>query len=281
MKTSALFVVAAFLLLAPARSDAQQLKLEINDGRVTLEAQNTSVRQILAEWSRVGGAKIVNAEKVTGAPVTLQLRGVPERQALDTILRGVSGYMLAARRDGNTGVSAFDRILILPTSSAPRGGAPANAGLNGGGRPMPMPMPAAVQAEPVEPEQELVEDADTVDADADEPEADGDAEAEAEEEEVVQPPQPGMNPRFQRAPNFPNPMGGQVQPFVTQPGPGQPVNVPDEDGQPATATPGFVAPVGGSAVPGVITPVPQQDPQQQQHQQQTPQNTTRPPRPPL
>src|SRR5687767_6082589 len=124
MKITAVFAAAVLFLAASA--EAQQMKLQIQDGRVTLEAHNVPVRQILAEWARVGGAKVVNGEKVVGGPVTLQLQNVPERQALDTVLRGVSGYMLAARPEGVTGVSAFDRIMILPTSAAPRN-APAPA----------------------------------------------------------------------------------------------------------------------------------------------------------
>ena len=92
MKTSALLAALVVVLtVVPARADAQHLQLQMQNGLVTLDAQNVSVRQILAEWARVGGARIVNGEKVMGAPVTLQLNGVPERQALDTILRGVSG----------------------------------------------------------------------------------------------------------------------------------------------------------------------------------------------
>src|SRR5688500_19644164 len=122
MKTSAFLVAIVAAALLPVRADAQNLKLHIQDGRVTLEAQNVPVRQILAEWARLGGAKIINGEKVAGAPVTLQLADVPERQALDIVLRSVSGYMLAARQTGTEGLSAFDRLLILPTSVAPRGG---------------------------------------------------------------------------------------------------------------------------------------------------------------
>lgn len=278
MKTSAFLAAIVAVALLPARADAQNLKLQIQDGRVTLEAQNVPVRQILAEWARVGGAKIVNGEKVAGAPLTLQLQAMPERQALDIILRGVSGYMLAARQVG-TGVSAFDRIMILPTSSAPRNAGPAPGG-NAFGRPMPQPaMP--VQADPVE-EEVVASDGDEVDNDTDE------EDAEAEEEEEVgggegepssspQPQAPQMN-RFQRRNVFPNPMGGQVQPFMPQqPGnvqvyPGQQPQQEDSEGaETPEATPGnpFGMPAGATATPGVVTPVPQQQ-----------QPGTRPRRPP-
>jgi hypothetical protein len=257
MKTPALIAAIAFLLIAPAVASAQPVKLQIQNGLVTLDAQNVSVRQILAEWARIGGAKIVNAEKVGGGPVTLQLKGVPERQALDTILRGVSGYMLASRQAGATGVSGFDRILILPTSAGPRPTpAPATASFPNGVRPIP------VQAQPAEAvETDIVEDVDQGEL---EPDVDQDEDA----EEMVQP-QPGMNPRVDRR-MFPNPMGGQPGNFP------QPVDG-DEDipsgQQPQQSTMPFNVPPGASATPGVISPAPQQDPNQPR--------VVRPPRPPL
>src|SRR5258705_13992364 len=75
----------------------QPLRLQIGEGRVTLHAQNVPIRTILAEWARLGGATVINGDRVAGAPLTLDLEGVPEREALDIVLRGVSGYMLAAR----------------------------------------------------------------------------------------------------------------------------------------------------------------------------------------
>jgi hypothetical protein len=282
MNTSALLAAIVAIALLPARADAQNLKLQIQDGRVTLEAQNVPVRQILAEWARVGGAKIINGEKVAGAPLTLQLQAMPERQALDIILRSVSGYMLAARQAG-TGVSAFDRIMILPTSSAPRNAGPAPGG-NAFGRPMPQPaMP--VQAEPVE-EEVVASDGDEVDNDSDTDTDEEDAEAEEEDAgggegeptSSPQPQAPQMN-RFQRRNAFPNPMGGQqVQPFMPQPGnvqvfPGQQGEEQEnsEGADVPQATPGnpFGMPAGATATPGVVTPVPQQQ-----------QPGTRPRRPP-
>lgn len=261
MKTSTLLATAvAVLSILPGRADAQQMTLQIQNGLVTLDAQNVSVRQILAEWARIGGARIVNGEKVVGGPVTLQLNGIPERQALDAILRGVSGYMLAARQAGSTGASEFDRILILPTSAAPRTTTPpANAGF------APRPMPVQ-PAEPVETE---------VIPDEDHPEIDQDADVDGSED--PDPPEAVPNQQFQRRPPFPNPMGAQGQPFMPQnPFPtAQPVQDDEEappGQQPPTTTPLNVPP-GASTTPGVISPVPQQDPQGQ------PVRTTRRPPP--
>src|SRR5919201_1822712 len=119
-------IFASFAAVALAQAPAP-LRLQISGGRVTLHADNVPVRTILAEWSRLGGARIINGDRVAGAPLTLDLEGVPERQALDIVLRGVAGYVLAAREPGSPGASMYDRIMILPTSVAPRNPVPAPA----------------------------------------------------------------------------------------------------------------------------------------------------------
>ena len=269
MKTS-ICVTALFAVLAgSSRAEAQHVRLELQNGVVTLDAQNVTVRQILAEWAKVGGAKIVNGEKVVGGPVTLQLKGVPERQALDTILRSVSGYMLAPRSVASAGVSGFDRILIMPTSSAPRAAMPAGAAPPPfQPRPQPVPMP-----EPVETD--VVQD-DDHDGEGEEGEVDPGGPESDEESDADQPqPQPGMNPPFQRPPAFPNPMGGgQVQRFTPQsPFPGvapQPIQN-DEAEPPAQPTTGPLnVPPGASSTPGVISPVPQQDGEQPNQRRRRP-----------
>ena len=109
---------------------AQQLTLQLKDGRVTLDATGVPVRQILAEWARVGGTKIVGADKITGSPATLHITNMPERQALDIILRNVAGFMAAPRlASAAPGASTYDRIMILATTSAP---APAPAAASTG-----------------------------------------------------------------------------------------------------------------------------------------------------
>ena len=118
-------VAALVVLLGASSASAQVLSLEFHDGRVRLIAENVPVSRILNEWARLGGTKIVNGERVPGAPVTLQLTDVPERQALDIVLRGAAGYMVLARDTATPGASAFDKILVLPTTSrAPAVAAP-------------------------------------------------------------------------------------------------------------------------------------------------------------
>jgi len=126
----------------------QNLQLSMQNGRVTIIATEVPLRQILQEWSRVGQTKIINAEKLTGGPVTLQLVNKSEREALDILLRSAAGYMAAARPDTAEGVSAYDRITILATSKAP----PATAGPIASPQPYQRPpMPVAVVEDDDEP----------------------------------------------------------------------------------------------------------------------------------
>jgi len=125
MKTFHVLAVVALLAAGATSAAAQGVTLEFQGGKVRLLAQNVSVSQILAEWSRRGRTTIVNGERVPGPPVTLELENVSEQEALDIVLRNVSGYLVAARETAISGASAYDRIYILPTSSRPTTAAPA------------------------------------------------------------------------------------------------------------------------------------------------------------
>lgn len=120
--------VTALALLIALPASAQQLSLEIRDGLVTLQATNVPVRQVLAEWARVGGTRVVGGERVAGPPLTLSLEGVAEAKALDIVLRGAAGYVAAARSVPDSGRSTYDRILVLATSTPPVGAAPSAGG---------------------------------------------------------------------------------------------------------------------------------------------------------
>jgi hypothetical protein len=119
-------------------ANAGDLKLTIANGRVTIIAQDVPLRQILQEWARQGGTTIMNAEKIVGAPITLELVNVSERQALDTLLRSTAGYVAAPRPVGTVGASVYDRIMILPTSRPPATVAAAAPPVY---QPRPQPMP--------------------------------------------------------------------------------------------------------------------------------------------
>ena len=235
MRQSLLIAALSFLVAAPA--GAQQLKVSFNEGLVSVDATAVPVRQILNEWAKQGGTKVVGVERVTGAPLTIKLIDVPESRALEVILRSVAGYMAAPRATG-TGASMYDRILVMATSSAPAASAaaprpaPQNPGFNAGTQRFVPPRPQR-----------------TADDDDDE-----------DEEEDPNPPNP---PVF----TFPQ-QPGQVQPGVFNNAPpnvnGQPMIVnPANGGQPIYINPAQPAtypttmPVG-SPTPGMINAPPQQ-----------------------
>lgn len=117
-------LVAAVCL--PASASAGELTLSFHDGRVTLKATDVSLRQVLTEWARLGQMRVVGLEKLTGVPLTLELTNVPEKQALEILLRSVAGYVAAPRAALPAAtLSRFDRLVLLPTSMASN--APLNA----------------------------------------------------------------------------------------------------------------------------------------------------------
>lgn len=122
-------VVAAALLTCaiPMRAQsARKLDISFNAGRVTILAENVTLAEILAEWSRKGGSKIVNAEQLRGAPVMLtEFKDQPEAHVLRTLLREAPGYG-AAMRAATPGASTVQTVFIHAvrtitptTSSAP------------------------------------------------------------------------------------------------------------------------------------------------------------------
>lgn len=118
MTRASIILAVAWLAIDTAGAHAQSVQVTFKDGLVSVTAENATPRQILAEWARVGGTRIVNGDRVPGTPMTIQLQDVSERQALDVVLRTASGYMAAARTTG-TGPSTLDRVHILATSNAP------------------------------------------------------------------------------------------------------------------------------------------------------------------
>jgi hypothetical protein len=161
MKLLPVTLVLALGVASPAR--AGQIALSFSDGFVTLSVKDAPVRDVLAEWARRGQTRIVNGEKLPSGAVTLELVHVPEKQALEVLLRSASGYMAAPRTTAMAAnVSSFDRIVVMPTSSAapPPAAAAFRAPMpqpQGQGDPnafqgaMPMPVPVDDQDEPVSP----------------------------------------------------------------------------------------------------------------------------------
>jgi hypothetical protein len=228
MPTAKTIAAGALLLLLAASTASAQVQLSIRDGRVTLVATNATVRQILTEWARIGETKIVNVDRIPGGPVTLQFTNLPEQEALDILLRSVTGYMAAPRPVPVATLSHYDRILVLPTAATPRvpvAAAPASA------QRTPFPQP-------------------TTDDNDDQP-------------NVVQQPRGPLFPTFQ-LPQQVNPQGAaSATPGAVplQPAPLPPVVIEQQNGRQPVITP-FPGATGGGAAgaprPGMVVQPPAQ-----------------------
>jgi len=199
MRHTLLAVAVSVGFAAPAF--AQQLKLDFQGGLVSVDATNVPVRTVLTEWGKIGGTRIVGAERITGAPLTLKLVNVSEAKALEIILRSVAGYVAAPRPIRAAGPSMYDRILVMATSSAPPAAAAARPVPQQNGPQRFVPPPRQRAEQPDQPDQD-----------------------ELDEEEDPNPPSP---PVF----TFPQPgsQNGFTQPgqvgapnMITTPGNGQP-----------------------------------------------------------
>lgn len=118
-KPVAVLAGVAMLLLGGLRADAGTVSLSLHDGLVTLTAQDVPLREVIGAWQKTGQTVFVNADRLAGPPVTLQLTNVPERQALDLILQSAAGYMAAPRTTYVPGASVYRLIFVLATSTPP------------------------------------------------------------------------------------------------------------------------------------------------------------------
>ena len=107
------------LLAAPGLASAGEVRLSIKDGRVALVARDATLREILIEWERVGGTRIVNRDRVPGTRLTLELPDVTEEQALTTLLRPIAGYVASRRVGVEGGASGFSRIILMAAPATP------------------------------------------------------------------------------------------------------------------------------------------------------------------
>jgi hypothetical protein len=107
-------------LLAAGDASAQKLSLHIDQGLVTLDAENVTVDEVLARWIQATGLSVISkGGQGSDIPVSLHLQGASERDALKIVLKDLSGYIMGERFDQQTGVVTIDRLVLL-TESAPR-----------------------------------------------------------------------------------------------------------------------------------------------------------------
>jgi hypothetical protein len=109
----------ALVLAAPGPAGAGEVRLAFKDGLVDLVARDATLREILVEWERVGGTRIVNSERVPATRLTLDLAQVPEVQALATLLRPMAGYVASLRVGPGGGPSGYSRIVLMPALATP------------------------------------------------------------------------------------------------------------------------------------------------------------------
>lgn len=117
--SSAALAWAAVLTLGVLAQTPAERKLELTfpaDGLVTLVAQNVTVREILAEWTRQTGAPFTNAEKLGNELQTVQYDNQPEAAVIDSLLRSAAGYFVAPRQRGPVMSSRIAMVYIIPTS---------------------------------------------------------------------------------------------------------------------------------------------------------------------
>jgi hypothetical protein len=241
--------IAACAWLAFAPAARAEVQLSLRDGRITLVAKDATLRQILTEWARVGKTTVVNVERVPGGPLTLELRDVPEGEALDILLRNLSGYMAAPRTTPITDASVYASIAVMPTVAPP-----ASRTASASTTPAPFASPAPFTQN------------------------DDEENAAAQlRNGVAQPPRVPTFTAFPGAPTA-QPQPGNVAPRpvlpVVRPGvvPTQPANNPNEFPPPPGAPPFTTAPAPaqggqtpgaiGVSAPGMIAPAPATQPGQ-------------------
>jgi hypothetical protein len=107
---------------APEPSPRLELAFE-PDGRVRLAAARVSVRDVLAEWARLCGCYVVNADRLASAPLAVPIlfESVPQAAVLRSLLKEAGGYVLTPRRPGAAGPSVYETIYVL--SARPPGAA--------------------------------------------------------------------------------------------------------------------------------------------------------------
>jgi hypothetical protein len=247
-------VALTIVMIVPASVHADTVQLTLHDGRLSLVARNATPKQIFDAWSQAGGVLVVNAERMPAVPITMTLENVPEEQALETVLRSVSGYLARRRTDdtASTAASVFDRIVILATPASAQPPAPAAAqpptrtaaAAPVFGQP---PRPVSIQpAQPAPP--------------AGIPQGPGVTRLVGPDGQPVEDDQVGAPP-----PSAPQPApynGGDAPPGArspigtAQPGQQPPQATPQPQQPPSSSTPSPEAPAGAPR-PGMVVPAPQ------------------------
>jgi hypothetical protein len=122
------------------------VQLAIREGRVWIKADRATMDEILREWARIGGTQIVSVNPLPVAPLTVQLEGVSELEALEVITRSAGGFMTVSRPPEVVGqpasLSAFSRVVVVASvGSTARRESPAGPATAPYVPPAPLPAP--------------------------------------------------------------------------------------------------------------------------------------------
>jgi hypothetical protein len=120
MRTTTIATCVLALGVVSATAAAQtptprKLQLSFDqDRKVNLAAHGVTVVEILAEWARRCGCYVVNADRLSGAPlaVPIQFEHAGQAEVLASLLRQAAGYVLTPSRSA-TSASNYETIYIV------------------------------------------------------------------------------------------------------------------------------------------------------------------------
>jgi hypothetical protein len=104
---------------APQAPPERKLQISFEGSNVTLVAANVSLPEILAEWGRLSGCVMVNAERLSRVPIVapIQFENQPQQRVLESLLRPAAGFILGPRKANRPGATDFEMVYILATST--------------------------------------------------------------------------------------------------------------------------------------------------------------------
>ena len=96
-RTAIALMAVAGVMLSTGLVSAEELKFTFKDARITIVAENVTLQEILAEWTRVGHTEFVGVDTLRDQRVTVQLFDVAEAHAIEVLLRSTAGYLARYR----------------------------------------------------------------------------------------------------------------------------------------------------------------------------------------
>ena len=132
---------------APPAPPVRKLEISFQGSNVTLVAANVSLPDILAEWARLSGCVMVNAERLSRVPIVapIQFENQPQQRVLESLLRPAAGFILAPRKANRPGATDFEMVYILATSN------PSQSGYSGMSTQAPISTVEAPEVPPIPP----------------------------------------------------------------------------------------------------------------------------------